>query len=103
MVFIPRQLVTNFKCIRNNALAALREISSELVKRAEGETSAEVHKGLADAGDSVVAMGVSTVLTCLGFTLNAHPMYRLIKSSRWVLPRGLLKPVEKSLKGLGKG
>jgi hypothetical protein len=36
-------------------------MSSELVKKAEGETSAEVRKGLTDASDSLVAMGVSTV------------------------------------------
>ena len=53
------QLVSNFKCIRTNALDALREISSELIKRAGSEASAEARKALADSCDSLVALGVS--------------------------------------------
>lgn len=58
-VFILLQLVSNFKSLRTNAVDALREISSELVKRAEGEVSADVRKVLADSCGSLVMMGVS--------------------------------------------
>ncbi|KAF8238594.1 actin cytoskeleton organization protein [Tricholoma matsutake] len=51
-------LVSNFKSLRTNAVDALREISSELVKRAEGEVSADVRKVLADSCGSLVMMGI---------------------------------------------
>jgi len=53
------QLVSNFKCIRTKAIVTLQEISSELIKRAESEVSAERRKVLADSCDSLITMGAS--------------------------------------------
>jgi len=51
-------LVPTFKCIRTNAINTLREISSEVSKRAESETSAERRKVMADSCSSLVTMGI---------------------------------------------
>lgn len=54
------KLAASFKSIRIDAVAAIQEISAELVKRAELEATAESRKAFVDSCSNVTTLGVST-------------------------------------------